>query len=126
MGSGYLPLLLGIILALLGAAISVKALVRPMPGGDKVGHIAWKPLLFIVLANLVFGACIGGLPGIGLPPLGMFIGIMMLTVIASYGGEEFKVTEALILGLVFCVVSYLVFIMLLKLQFPVWPAFVSA
>jgi len=55
MGPGYFPLLLGIILALLGAAISFKALVVETEGGDKIGAWAWKPLGFIIAANLLFG-----------------------------------------------------------------------
>jgi hypothetical protein len=40
-------------------------------------------------------------------------------------GDQFKVKEVLILATVLSVMSYLAFIMLLKLQFPVWPTFIS-
>jgi hypothetical protein len=40
-------------------------------------------------------------------------------------GDEFKLKEVLILGTVLSVMSYLAFILLLKLQFPVWPTFIS-
>jgi hypothetical protein len=40
-------------------------------------------------------------------------------------GDKFKLQEVLILGTVLSVMSYLAFIMLLKLQFPVWPTFIS-
>lgn len=126
MGPGYFPLVLGVILSVLGAAITFKALVVETMDGDKIGSIAWKPLFFIILANLVFGACIGGLPVIGLPPLGLILGIFLLTIIAASAGEEFKLKEVLILAVILSVISYLAFIMLLKLQFPVWPAFIKA
>jgi hypothetical protein len=41
------------------------------------------------------------------------------------GGEEFKVKEVLVLATVLAIMSYLAFIVLLKLQFPVWPTFIT-
>lgn len=122
MGPGFFPLALGVLLAILGVVITLNALVVPTADGDKIGAFAWKPLIFIILANLVFGAMIGGLPSIGLPPMGLVIGIYALTLIACLAGDEFKLKEALILGTILAVMSYLAFIVLLKLQFPVWPA----
>lgn len=125
MGTGYFPLVLGVLLALLGAAITFKALVVETVDGDRIGKFAWKPLFFIITANLVFGAMIGGLPSVGLPPMGLIAGIYALTFIASLAGDEFNVKEVVILGTVLAVISYLAFILLLKLQFPVWPAFLT-
>jgi len=68
MGPGYFPLVLGILLAFLGSIITFKALVVETMDGDKIGSFAWRPLTFIILANVVFGVMIGGLPSIGLPP----------------------------------------------------------
>ena len=53
MGPGYFPMALGVLLAILGAAITFKALVVGPEDGDKVGAFAWKPLVFIIAANLV-------------------------------------------------------------------------
>ena len=44
--------------------------------------------LSIVKSKLTFGAAIGGLPSIGLPPLGLIVGIVALTFIAALAGEE--------------------------------------
>jgi len=123
MGPGYFPMVLGILLALLGGVITFTALVVETVDGDKVGKFAWKPLFFIIMANLVFGVCIGGLPSIGLPPLGLIVGIFLLTFIASNAGDEFKIKEVVILAILLALLSYLAFIVLLKLQFPVWPVF---
>jgi hypothetical protein len=125
MGPGYFPLMLGVLLAVLGGAITFKAMVVETMDGDKIGSFAWKPLTFIILANLVFGAALGGLPSIGLPPLGLIVGIYLLTFIASNAGDEFKFREVAILATILAVMSYVAFIMLLKLQFPVWPAFIK-
>lgn len=126
MGPGYFPLVLGALLAVLGGIITFKALVVETVDGDKIGAIAWRPLVFIILANLVFGAMIGGLPSIGLPPMGLIAGIYALTVISCLAGEAFNLKEALVLATILAALSYGAFIMLLKLQFPVWPAFIGA
>ncbi len=125
MGPGYFPLMLGIVLALLGGLVMFKALVVETEDGDKIGKWAWKPLAFIISANLLFGIMIGGLPSIGLPPMGLVAGIFALTIIASLAGERFKLKEVLVLAAVLAVGSYLAFVMLLKLQFPVWPTFIA-
>ena len=125
MGPGYFPLVLGILLAVLGGIITFKALVVETVDGDKIGAFAWKPLIFIILANLVFGAMIGGLPSIHLPPLGLIAGIYALTFIAALAGEEFKWKEVVVLATILAVMSYFAFIKMLNLQFPVWPAFVG-
>ncbi len=125
MGPGYFPLLLGICMAVLGGVITFKALVVETPDGDKIGSIAWKPLFFIIAANLIFGILLGGLPSIKLPAFGLIVGIFALTFVASMAGDEFKFKEVLILAIILCVLSYAAFILLLKLQFPVWPAFLT-
>ncbi|MCX7241902.1 MAG: tripartite tricarboxylate transporter TctB family protein [Burkholderiales bacterium] len=125
MGPGYFPMALGVLLAILGAALTLKALVVGPEDGDKVGAFAWKPLVFIIAANLVFGAMIGGLPSIGLPPMGLMVGIVLLTFISSLAGDEFNFKEVAVLSVVLAFMSYLAFVLLLKLQFPVWPAFIS-
>jgi hypothetical protein len=126
MGPGYFPIILGLMLAVLGCAIAIKSMITPTPDGDKIGRFAWKPLFFIIMANLVFGASIGGLPIIGLPPLGLIVGIFLLTFIAANAGDEFNFKEVTILAIILAVMSYAAFILLLKLQFPVWPAFIKS
>jgi hypothetical protein len=123
MGPGYFPRLLGVLLAILGSVILFKSLTVATADGDKIGSIAWKPLVCIIGANLLFGVCIGGLPVIKFPALGMMVGIYVLTFVASIAAEQYKPVEVFILATVLAIISYLAFIVLLKLQFPVWPAF---
>jgi len=125
MGPGYFPLMLGVLMAILGAAITFKALVVETVGGDKIGKWAWKPLFFIILANLVFGALLAGLPIIKLPAFGMIVAIYALTFIASMAETGWKFKNTFILATVLAVGSYLAFVLALKLQFPVWPAFIA-
>jgi len=125
MGPGYFPMLLGSLLAILGAAILFKALTIKNPDGDKVGACAWKPLTFIICANLLFGVLLGGLPSIGWPAMGLVLAIFGLTLVASLAGEAFKLKEVLILAAILAAGSYLAFVVLLKLQFAVWPKFIT-
>lgn len=125
MGPGYFPLMLGILLAVIGGFIIFESLVVETEDGEKVGSIAWKPLFFIIASNLVFGLLLGGLPGIGFPSFGLIVGIYALTFVAALAGDEFKFKEVVVLATILAVGSYLAFVVMLSLQFPVWPSFIS-
>lgn len=126
MGPGYFPLLLGVLLALIGALVTFKATTLETESGDPMGPWAWKPLAFILAANFAFGLLLGGLPSLGIPPMGLIVAIYALTFIASLAGDKFKPLEVAILATILAVGSYVAFIWALKLQFPVWPSFVTA
>jgi len=125
MGPGYFPLMLGILLAILGVVIMFQAMVVETTDGDKIGKWAWKPLAFVLGANLAFGILLGGLPSIGLPAMGMIIAIYALTIISSMAGEQFKLRDVLVLSTILAAGSYAAFIWALKLQIQVWPTFIS-
>ena len=125
MGPGYFPLMLGILLAILGLVVVFTSLAVETADGEPVGKIAWKPLFFIIMANLVFGVLLGGLPGIGLPAMGLIIAIYALVIIAGLAGATHSLKLSLILATILAVGSYLAFIVGLKLQFQVWPTFIT-
>ena len=56
-----------------------------------------------------------------LAPQGLIVGIFALTFVASNAGDEFNFKEVFVLAVILSVISYAAFIMLLKMQFPVWP-----
>lgn len=125
MGPGYFPLALGVLLAILGLVITFGALVVETEDGDKIGKIAWKPMGFIIGANVLFGILLAGLPRFGIPAFGLIVAIYGLTFVASLAGDEFKFKEVAILATVLAILSYLAFVKLLSLQFPVWPSFIT-
>jgi hypothetical protein len=125
MGPGYFPLVLGIVLAGLGAFVIFEALAIETEDGEPIGKWAWRPLGFVIGANVLFGILLGGLPSIGLPYMGLIVAIIGLTFVAALAGDEFNLKEVAILSVVLAIVSYLAFIVLLKLQFPVWPKFIT-
>ncbi len=125
MGPGYFPLMLGIILAILGGMIMFKGVVTRTETGDKLGGMAWRPLGYIIGANVLFGILLGGIPKFGIPAMGLIAAIFGLTILASLAGEKFKLREVLVLAAILAVISYGAFVKLLNLQFQVWPAFIT-
>jgi hypothetical protein len=125
MGPGYFPLMLGILLGVLGLAIIFESLVVETEDGEPIGSIAWKPLGFIIGANLAFGLLLGGLPKFGIPAMGLIVAIYALVFIASFAGDRFRPKEVGILATILACFSYFAFVWLLKLQFPVWPSFIT-
>lgn len=123
MGPGYFPLVLGILLSILGLVIVMNAMTVETEDGERVGRWAWRPLCMVLLANCVFGVLLGGLPSLGLPPMGLILAIYALTFIASLAGDEFNVKEVAILATLLAVGSYVAFVWMLNLQMPVWPTF---
>jgi hypothetical protein len=125
MGPGYFPLLLGVILAVLGTAITIKSFAKGSPDGDPIGAAAWRPLIHILGANLAFGALLVGLPSLGIPAMGLIVGIYALVIISGRAQRDASLKESLILATILAVGSYGAFVFALKLQFPVWPAFLT-
>ena len=136
MGPGYFPMILGVVLAVLGSFVTVKAIVSRSDGDAPVADSAqgsepgpdpgsepwpWRPIFFILGANILFGILIGGLPSIGLPPMGLVAAIVAVTFIASMAGPGFNWIKVTLLTLVLALGSYLVFILLLRLVLPIWP-----
>jgi hypothetical protein len=125
MGPGYFPLLLGIVLSALGGFIIFESMVVETEDGEKIGPWAWRPLGFVIGANVIFGILLAGLPKFGIPAMGMVVAIYGLVFVASLAGDEFKWKEIAVLATVLAIGSYFAFIKLLNLQFPVWPAFIT-
>jgi hypothetical protein len=114
-GPGYFPLLLSVIMAILGAIVLFKSLVIESRGGDRIGSIAWRPLLVILASIAVFAVMIDR--------LGMILSVPVLIAISSLAGDEFRWRGVLISAVVLTVFSWLIFVWGLKLTIPVWPPF---
>jgi hypothetical protein len=126
MGPGYFPMALGVLLAVLGVIILLRGWRKALGQRQSVGPWAWKPLFFIVSANLLFGVLLGGLPSLNLPAMGFVLAIFGLTLVAGLAGERFNLKESLLLAAVLAVGSYLAFVVVLQLQLPVWPVWQTA
>jgi hypothetical protein len=125
MGPGYFPVALAVVLLLLGLVLMFKSLVVETEDGEPIVNWAWRPLFFVIAANLAFGVLFGGLPALGVPPMGMIAAIYASTLIASLAGGRFRVRAVLILATLLAAAGYVCLITVLKLQLQVWPAFVG-
>jgi hypothetical protein len=126
MGPGYFPLLLGIVLTGLGILETIQSFKSTATDGDPVGSLAWRPLGFIIGANLAFGILLVGVPALGIPAFGLIIATYALVLIAGYARPSCSLKESVILATILAVGSYGAFVYALNLQFPVWPAFLTA
>ena len=113
-GAGFVPLVLSIAMAILGAVILFKSLVIETEGGDPIGPIAWRPLLAIVAAVAVFGASVDR--------LGLVLATLLLVAIASLAGELRKGLGVLINSVVLTLLAWLIVAHSLKLAMPIWPS----
>jgi hypothetical protein len=114
MGAGYFPFFLGNILGVMGLIIIGKAWVSD---GGPVSKFAWRPLIWVLSAFIIFGLTAKW--------LGLIIAIVLLVMISSFGGHEFRLKEALISSAVLAVGCVAVFVYGLKLSFPIWPTFIT-
>jgi len=114
MGPGYFPFVLGSIMAVLGVIIVVQAL---MTSGGPVSKFAWRPLIWVLSAFVIFGLIA--------KPAGLVAAIVLLVLISSYGGHEHRWKEALISSAILAAGSVAVFIYGLKLPFQIWPEFLG-
>jgi Tripartite tricarboxylate transporter TctB family len=112
-GPAYFPFGLGVLLALLGAAILFKAVTVDTADGEPFGDVAWRPLLIITCAVLLFA--------ILLPRAGMVISLPVLVIVSALGSKEFTWTAAIVSSVVLTIFSWLVFIKGLGLTIPLWP-----
>ena len=125
MGPGYFPLVLGVLMALVGVVVSFKSLVVDTKTDNKIGAWAWRPLFYVITANVVFGVLLAGLRTFDFPAFGLIVAIYALTFIASMAQVDWKFKPTLLLATALAVGSYLVFVLALALQFPVWPDFIT-
>lgn len=114
MGAGYFPFVLGNILGVMGLVIVAKAWVSD---GGPVSKFAWRPLIWVLSAFVIFGLTAKW--------LGLVIAIVLLVMISSFGGHEFRLKEALISSAILAAGSIAVFVYGLKLPFPIWPTFIT-
>lgn len=114
MGPGYFPFVLGCIMGALGLIIIAQAMVS---SGGPVSKFAWRPLIWVLSAFVIFG--------LTAKLLGLVIAIILLVMISSYGGHEFKLRDSLISSAILAASSVAIFVYGLKLPFPVWPEFLS-
>ncbi len=84
MGPGYVPRMLSLILLALGAVVCIVALVS---GSDPVERPKWKPITLVTIGIVCFGMLF--------ERAGLIPALIVLVMISSLAGEEFKLTEVI-------------------------------
>ncbi|MDO8375947.1 MAG: tripartite tricarboxylate transporter TctB family protein [Aquabacterium sp.] len=116
-GPAYFPFGLGILLAIMGALVWFASITVETEDGDRIGSIAWKPLIIITSSVVMFGVI--------LPRLGMVLSLPLLIVVAALAGDEFHWKDALLNVVILTLGSWLIFIKGLSLVIPLWPKFIT-
>ena len=98
MGPGYVPRMLALIMMGLGAVICLVALVA---GGEPVERLKWKPITLVTIGIICFALLF--------ERAGLLPALVVLIMIASLAGEEFKLKEVLANMVVLAIVCTLVF-----------------
>ena len=111
MGPGYFPLLLGGLLAALGAILTARSLVL---SGEPVARFHVVPLAIVAAAVCLFGVMI--------EPLGLVLSLAVLTLLSAFAGAQFRLLETVGLAAALIVFSVGVFVYALGLPLNIWPS----
>jgi hypothetical protein len=111
MGPGYFPLILGVLLALLGAVTCLQAVAEG--GGPSLVTPPWRQLICIPLCVITFALLV--------ERAGLAIAVIATVLIACLGGNRFRPIEAVISAVVLAVLTCALFVRLLGLPVPIGP-----
>jgi len=110
MGPGYFPRVLGGILMVLGAIISLRSFSME---GEPITPFAWKAIALVLGGVCLFAAIV--------ITVGLVVATTALIFVTGYASREFNVRESIISSIVLSALSVALFIVGLKLQFPIFP-----
>lgn len=113
MGPAYFPTTLGLLLALVGLALMLRAFFQP---GLPVGSIRFGKLV-LVLGSIVLFSLL-------LRRLGLAVALIVLVVLSAYASERFRWPAALALALGLAVCSVIAFVWFLGLPIPILGAWI--
>ena len=116
MGPGFFPTALGVILALLGCGLSLRALILSGAADGALEKVHWGVLLCILGSVAVFA--------VALLELGVLLSIALMIVLSSLASGRFRAGEVGVLTVFMCLLCWLIFIFGVGLQVPVLPAFI--
>ena len=110
MGPAMFPVLVGALLAALGAMIMARAFAFD---GEGVPRLHARPLAVSVAAIVLFG--------IALQQLGLVAAVTVLVLLGAYAARDVRPIENVALAAAMVAFSVAVFVWLLGLPLPLWP-----
>jgi hypothetical protein len=108
MGPGYFPTVLGALLVLVGLATALRGLLQ---SGTAVGALAWRIILLILVATVLFGVLLRG--------AGLIVAVLLLVMVSAYASRHFRWGIAASVGAGMAVFCVLVFVKGLGLPIPI-------
>lgn len=116
MGPGWFPFWIGVLLVAIGAA-TVAAGMRPKAAQLAVKRLEIASMAWILGAVVLFGLL--------LPRAGLLLSLSVLVLVSSRASHEFSWKGALLNTAILIAFSVGAFIWGIKLQIPLWPAFMQ-
>jgi uncharacterized membrane protein YidH (DUF202 family) len=115
MGPGYVPFVLGSVLALLGFAVVGVGVVRWRQVGTisaetPHGSVPWRAIALLTASVIVFGA--------GVDPLGLVPALLVTTFLAALADRDNSVLASAVIAMGLTVACVLIFVVLLQLRLP--------
>ena len=108
MGPGFVPLVLGVLLAGLGGLVVAKGFIAGE--GEPIGEIDWRAVILITAALLFFGLTVRGLGVVG--------ALFGASLLAALARSQTSRREALVIAVGLTALSVVIFIVALQLRLP--------
>ena len=116
MGPGYFPFYLGLLMFLLGLLVAVKAF-SAKAAIEAIPKFNWRIIAQITGAVVLYGLL--------LPKMGFLIAVIVLVFVSASASKEFTWKGTAINAAFLVTFTYSVFVLGLKLQFPLLPVFLQ-
>jgi len=116
MGPGYFPFYLGLLMTLLGLLVLVKS-VGAKAAIESIPKFNWRIIIQITGSVVLYGLL--------LPRLGFLVAVVVLVLVSASASKEFTWKGSLINAGFLVAFTYSVFVLGLKLQFPLLPLFLQ-
>ncbi len=108
-GPGTFPIMLGIVVALIGLAVTVRAMRNP-EASEKIVSWELQPLLFVVLSIIAFSLTIG--------TLGLIPAVVAVVIVGHFASREASFRELICMAVVLSAIVTGIFIYGLNLPIP--------
>ena len=116
MGPGYFPFYLGLLMTLLGLLVLVKSF-GAKAAIESIPKFNWRIIIQITGSVVLYGLL--------LPRLGFLVAVVVLVLVSASASKEFTWKGSLINAGFLVAFTYSVFVLGLKLQFPLLPLFLQ-
>ena len=118
-GSGYFPLILGVLMVGLSAILALRSIAGRSVGGLPRWPV--RQLLLIVGSLVTFGLLIGGVRALGFDGLGLIPAMVCMGFIAGLATSDLSLRQNALLALILAAGSWAIFVKFLGLVIPLWP-----